>query len=57
VSFSSQAAYRLAQSIAGETLPNLPLYQQPLPKFPFTQARRLGQWGYYHYGWLKDRFG
>ena len=57
VSFSSQAAYRLAQSIAGETLPNLPLYQKPLPTFPFTQARRLGQWGYYHYGWLKDRFG
>jgi hypothetical protein len=57
VSFSSQAAYRLAQSIAGEALPNLPLYQQPLPRFPFTQARRLGQWGYYHYGWLKDRFG
>ncbi|MCU7375851.1 hypothetical protein PEC18_34855 [Paucibacter sp. O1-1] len=35
VSFSSQAAYRLAQSIAGEALPNLPLYQQALPKFPY----------------------
>lgn len=57
VSFSSQAAYRLAQSIAGQSLPNLPLYQQALPAFPFSQARRLGQWAYYHYGWLKDRFG
>lgn len=57
VSFSSQAAYRLAQSIAGEELPNLPLYHQPLPPFPFASARRLGQWGYYHYGWLKDRWG
>jgi glycine/D-amino acid oxidase-like deaminating enzyme len=57
VSFSSQAAYRLAQSIAGEELPNLPLYQQPLPSLPFASARRLGQWGYYHYGWLKDRWG
>lgn len=57
ISFSSQAAYRLAQSIAGESLPNLPLYQQALPTFPFSQVRRLGQWAYYHYGWLKDRFG
>lgn len=57
VSFSAQAAYRLAQSIAGQQLPNLPLYQQPLPSFPFPSLRRLGQWGYYHYGWLRDRFG
>ncbi|MBQ4889350.1 FAD-binding oxidoreductase [Shewanella sp. MMG014] len=57
VSFSAQAAFRLAQSIAGETLPNLPLYNSPLPQMPFAKARRLGQWGYYHYGWLKDKFG
>ncbi|WP_153914629.1 NAD(P)/FAD-dependent oxidoreductase [Shewanella sp. TC10] len=57
VSFSAQAAFRLAQSIAGESLPNLPLYHSPLPPMPFTKARRLGQWGYYHYGWLKDKFG
>ncbi|MGZ9899567.1 NAD(P)/FAD-dependent oxidoreductase [Shewanella gaetbuli] len=62
VSFSSQAAYRLAQAIAGQTLPNLPLYRQPLPShpssiLPFGQVKRIGQWGYYHYGWLKDRFG
>lgn len=62
VSFSSQAAYRLAQSMAGITSPNLPLYRQPLPAqpvsiLPFGQLKRLGQWGYYHYGWMKDRFG
>ena len=57
VSFSAQAAYRLAQSLAGIETPNLPLYRQPLPSFPFTQMRRLGQWGYYHYGWLKDKWG
>lgn len=62
VSFSSQAAYRLAQSMAGVASPNLPLYRQPLPShpssiLPFGQVKRLGQWGYYHYGWMKDRFG
>ncbi|MCE9686457.1 FAD-binding oxidoreductase [Shewanella sp. AS16] len=57
VSFSAQAAYRLAQTIAGQAVPDLPLYRQPLPQFPFAGARRLGQWGYYHYGWLKDRLG
>ncbi|QIR13469.1 NAD(P)/FAD-dependent oxidoreductase [Shewanella aestuarii] len=61
VSFSSQAAYRLAQSMAGVSRPNLPLYQQPLPAqplsiLPFGQLKRIGQWGYYHYGWLKDKF-
>jgi glycine/D-amino acid oxidase-like deaminating enzyme len=57
VSFSAQAGFRLAQAIAGQQLPNLPLYQQPLPSFPFAKARRLGQWGYYHYGWIKDKLG
>ncbi|WP_394130202.1 NAD(P)/FAD-dependent oxidoreductase [Shewanella maritima] len=57
VAFSAQAAYRLAQQVAGITVPNLPLYTQPLPKLPFANLRRYGQWGYYHYGWLKDRWG
>jgi len=56
VSFSAQAGFRLAQSIAGEEIPSLPLYTQPLPHFPMPKLRRLGQWGYYHYGWLKDRY-
>ncbi|MCE9678472.1 FAD-binding oxidoreductase [Shewanella sp. AS1] len=56
VAFSAQAAFRLAQSLAGETLPALPLYQQPLSRFPYARFRRLGQRGYYHYAWLKDRY-
>ncbi|RTR38752.1 FAD-binding oxidoreductase [Shewanella canadensis] len=56
VSFSAQAGFRLAQYIAGEEIPSLPLYTNPLPHFPMPRLRRLGQWGYYHYGWLKDRY-
>lgn len=56
VSFSAQAAYRTAQRVAGIQIPNLPLYNKPLPKFPLAKLRRLGQWGYYHYGWLRDRY-
>ena len=57
VSFSAQAAFRLAQGIAGEKTPDLPLYRQALPAFPMPGLRRLGQWAYYHYGWLRDRYG
>jgi len=56
VSFSAQAAYRLAQQIAKDKVPDLPLYNAPLPKFPFAQFRRLGQAAYYNYGWLKDKY-
>ena len=57
VSFSAQAAYRLAQQIAGVTVPNLPLYRTPLPYLPFPSLRRVGQWGYYQYAQLKDKLG
>ncbi|WP_299007220.1 FAD-binding oxidoreductase [uncultured Shewanella sp.] len=57
VSFSAQAAFRLAQQIAGVKVPDLPLYTQALPSFPFPRARRAGQWAYYHYAWLKDKWG
>ncbi|GIU10630.1 MULTISPECIES: FAD-binding oxidoreductase [unclassified Shewanella] len=56
VSFSAQAAFRLAQQIVGKPVPQLPLYNTPAPKFPAAGLRRLGQWSYYHYGWLKDRY-
>ena len=56
VAFSAQAAYRLAQKIAKDKVPDLPLYNSPLPKFPLAQFRRLGQAAYYNYGWLKDKY-
>lgn len=56
LSFSVQAGYRLAQKVSGQAMPALPLYQQPLPKFPFAPLRRVGQWGYFHYGMIKDRW-
>lgn len=54
VSFSVQAGKRLAQKIVGQNTPNLPLYQKALPKFPFAPFRRIGQWGYFQYGKIKD---
>lgn len=56
VSFSVQAGKRLAQRVAGEILPNLPLYQKALPTFPFAPLRRVGQWGYFQYGKVKDQW-
>jgi glycine/D-amino acid oxidase-like deaminating enzyme len=56
VSFAVQAGKRLAQRVAGETLPISPLFDKQLPKFPFAKFRRVGQWGYFHYGKLVDRY-
>jgi len=56
VSFSVQAGKRLAEKVAGKPVPNLPLYNKPLPKFPFAPLRRVGQWGYFHYGKIKDNY-
>lgn len=56
VSFSVQAGKRLAEKVAGKALPNLPLYNKALPKFPFAPLRRAGQWGYFHYGKIKDNY-
>jgi len=56
VSFSVQAGKRLAEKVAGKSVPNLPLYQKELPKFPFAPLRRVGQWGYFHYGKIKDNY-
>lgn len=48
VMYSAQAGRRMAQLVAGETLPDLPIFNSELPhegwKTPF---RRLGQWGLY----------
>jgi len=56
VSFAVQAGKRLAQRIAGIEIPNLPYYSKQLPKFPFAKFRRVGQWGYFHYGKIKDQW-
>jgi len=56
VSFSVQAGKRLAQKVAGVEVPNLPIYQTPLATFPFAPLRRVGQWGYFQYGKVKDRW-
>jgi len=56
VSFSVQAGKRLAEKVAGITVPNLPIYQTPLITFPFAPLRRVGQWGYFQYGKVKDRW-
>ncbi|WP_019026972.1 NAD(P)/FAD-dependent oxidoreductase [Colwellia piezophila] len=56
VSFSVQAGKRLAQKVAGVAVPNLPIYQTPLTTFPFAPLRRVGQWGYFQYGKVKDRW-
>lgn len=55
VSFASQAGKRLAQRVAGQMpKPDLPFFQTPLPRFPLSPLRRLGLWGFYHWGRLKD---
>lgn len=56
VSFSVQAGKRLAEKVAEQQVPNLPLYNEALPKFPFAPLRRVGQWGYFHYGKIKDQW-
>lgn len=56
VAFSAQAGFRLAQMIAKQPVPALPLYQTPLPTFPFAAFRRVGQAAYYQYGWIKDKY-
>ena len=55
VAFSAQASVRLAQQLMGESVPNLPIYNKPLPKFPLPQLRRFGQLAYYQYAQLMDR--
>lgn len=56
VSFSAQAGKRLAQKVAEQAIPDLPIFTRELPKFPFAPLRRLGQWGYFQYGKIKDHY-
>lgn len=60
LSFSAQAGKRLAEKVAEKPLPtllsSLPIFNRHLPKFPFAPLRRVGQWGYFQYGKVKDRY-
>ena len=56
VSFSAQAGKRLADKVAEQSVPDIPLYQRQLPKFPLAPLRRVGQWGYFHYGKIMDNW-
>lgn len=52
IAFATLAGKRLAQLVAQpESLPDLPIYQEELKKFPFSAFRRLGLFGYYQ--WLR----
>lgn len=55
VMYSAMAGRRMAQLVAGEKIPNLPIFNNELPhegwKTPF---RRLGQWGLYHLYHFRD---
>lgn len=56
VSFSTQAGLRLAESVMGLPLPDLPIYQSALKPFPLPAFRRAGQQAYYHWGRFKDKY-
>jgi len=56
VSFSVQAGKRLADKVAEQEVPDIPIYNSELPTFPFAPLRRLGQWGYFQYGKFADRY-
>ncbi|AUH32090.1 NAD(P)/FAD-dependent oxidoreductase [Paracoccus tegillarcae] len=55
VMYSAMAGRRMAQMVAGEAVPDLPIFNCELPhegwKTPF---RRLGQWGLYHLYHFQD---
>ncbi|WP_162558601.1 NAD(P)/FAD-dependent oxidoreductase [Saliniradius amylolyticus] len=56
VSFATLAGQRLAETIAQgpNSLPDLPFYQTPLPKFPLPRLRRLGLKAFYHWAQWRD---
>ena len=56
VSFAAQAGKRLAQRAVALDIPDLPLYSKQPPTFPFAELRRVGQWGYFNYGKIKDKW-
>ncbi|MFD2164894.1 FAD-binding oxidoreductase [Thalassotalea euphylliae] len=56
LAFSAQGGKRLAERVAEKKVPDLPIFNKPLPTFPFAPLRRVGQWGYFQYGKVKDNY-
>ena len=56
LSFSAQAGKRLAERVAEKSVPSLPIFNRHLPEFPLAPLRRVGQWGYFQYGKVKDKY-
>ncbi|MDO5605328.1 MAG: FAD-binding oxidoreductase [Paracoccus sp. (in: a-proteobacteria)] len=55
VMYSAQAGRRLAQLVAGENVPDLPIFNSELPHEGWrTPFRRLGQWGLYQIYHYRD---
>ena len=55
VMYSAMAGHRMAQLVAGEALPRLPIFNSELPHEGWrTPFRRLGQWGLYHLYHYRD---
>lgn len=55
VMYSAMAGRRMAQLVAGEALPRLPIFNSELPHEGWrTPFRRLGQWGLYHLYHYRD---
>jgi glycine/D-amino acid oxidase-like deaminating enzyme len=59
VSFATHAGKRIAQLIQGKTSSvfDSPVYQQPLPDFPFARFRRTGLRGFYIWQKCLDSLG
>ena len=54
VSYSAQAGRRMAQRIAGKDVPDLPIFDSPLPTHPLAPFRRLGQRMLYRWYYVRD---
>ena len=55
VMYSAMAGRRLAQLVAGKSVPDLPIFNTELPHEGWrTPFRRLGQWGLYHLYHYRD---
>lgn len=57
VMYSAQAGRRMAQMVAGQPVPDLPIFASPLPSHGLlTPFRRIGQRAMYRWLYLKDEF-